>query len=504
MSEESKGCLGSGLSRSINWKQGMMIALGVPILILPAIYDVAQFVWAFSIFIWTMSVIQGFIQNISFGEMTTVFPGATGIPGCAQMAYSPEVRRGRFDRGRFIGAFCAWSYWFTWTPVVPVFTITMGDYLRAFVEPLSGVDPTALNLCLGLMIVSLMVFIGSRGLKGGALTGLLLALVSLVPMVIILIAVFPTGNFHTEYITSSVLPPEWTWSARDIVIVFGLFGLAQWCACAWETATIYGPEYKDPARDVPKALFSCGLICLVLYLFVSVAVFGALGIGEAPVEGVEDSGSGILGHGYATLVPIAKLVFGDAGGLIALVLLLSAMLLIIQTAFLGSSRTLYCMGREGNLPTFFSRTNKHGMPIVGLCTIAVVAMVLILIGNPVAILAASGMGFCIALSICSAAYVTSRTNPRFKDLPRPWSAPRGWKYVAACMAVYQGFVLLPCLMYWSYEAYGLTSVIVGIIVILAIVPIWLVTQAREYKEGEDSPPCGCGCADGRAKENEVE
>jgi amino acid transporter len=458
----------------------MLIALGVPVLILPSIYDVADILWAFSIFLWTMSVIQGFIQNVAFGEMTTVFPGATGLPGCAQMVYSPAVRKGRYDRGKMIGAFCAWSYWFTWTPVVPVFTITMGDYLRAFVEPLAGVDPTVLNLILGVMIVSVMVFIGARGLSGGALVGLLLALVSLVPMVIILAAAFPTGEFHLDNITGSVLPPTWNWGPVDIVMLFGCFGLAQWCACAWETAAIYGPEYKDPGRDVPKALFSCGLICLVLYLFVSTAVFGSLGV------------DGISEHGYATLVPIAEGVFGDIGGLIALVLLLAAMLLIIQTAFLGSSRTLYCMGREGNLPSFFSRVNKHGMPIVGLCTIALVSLVLILVGNPVAILAASGMGFCIALSIASAAYVTSRTSPRFKDLPRPWSAPRGWKYVAGCMAIYQGFVLLPCLMYWSYVRYGFSSVIVGSIIILAILPIWVVTQAKEYdadavtKEEEES------------------
>jgi amino acid transporter len=474
MSGESEGCCGSGLTRSISWKQGMLIALGVPVLILPSLYDVAGILWAFSIALWTISVIQGFIQNISFGEMTTVFPGATGIPGCAQMVFSPAKKKSKYDRGRFIGAFCAWSYWFTWTPVVPVFTITMGEYLRSFVEPLSGVDPTLLNLVLGLGIVAMMVFVGSRGLTGGALVGLVLALISLVPIVIILVATFFTGNFHMDYISTEVLPPSWTWGPVDIVMLFGCFGLAQWCACAWETAAIYGPEYKDPGKDVPKALFSCGFICLILYLFISTAVFGSLGV------------DGIAENGYATLVPIAKLVFGDIGGTLALVFLLAAMLLIIQTAFLGSSRTLYCMGREGNLPKLFAKVNKRGMPVVALSTIALVSLVLILVGNPVAILAASGMGFCIALAIASAAYVVARTNLRFKDLPRPYSAPRGWKYVAGCMAIYQGFVLLPCLVYWSMEVYGTSSVIVGTVILLAFIPIWLITQKKEAVIDEDT------------------
>lgn len=79
MSENS-----SQLRRTINWKQGMLIALGVPILILPSIGYTAGYLWGFSIVLWILSVLQGFIQNSAFGEMTTVFPDATGLPGCAQ------------------------------------------------------------------------------------------------------------------------------------------------------------------------------------------------------------------------------------------------------------------------------------------------------------------------------------------------------------------------------------------------------------------------------------
>lgn len=49
----------STLRRTINWKQGLLIALGVPILILPSIGYSASYLWAFSIALWGMSVIQG-------------------------------------------------------------------------------------------------------------------------------------------------------------------------------------------------------------------------------------------------------------------------------------------------------------------------------------------------------------------------------------------------------------------------------------------------------------
>ena len=38
----------TGLVKSIDWKQGMIIAMGVPILILPGIYDIAGTAWGLS------------------------------------------------------------------------------------------------------------------------------------------------------------------------------------------------------------------------------------------------------------------------------------------------------------------------------------------------------------------------------------------------------------------------------------------------------------------------
>ena len=65
------------LAKSIDWKQGLIIAMGVPILILPSLYDISGSVWAFSIVIWTVSVIQGFLQNMAIGEMAA----ALEVPG---------------------------------------------------------------------------------------------------------------------------------------------------------------------------------------------------------------------------------------------------------------------------------------------------------------------------------------------------------------------------------------------------------------------------------------
>ena len=83
--------------------------------------------------------------------------------------------------------------------------------------------------------------------------------------------------------------------------------------------------------------FGCGIICLIMYFFVSTVVYGSLGY------------DAITEAGTATLKPIAEYVFGDVGSFIALFFLIVAMVLIIQTGFLGSSRSLNSIAEEGNL-----------------------------------------------------------------------------------------------------------------------------------------------------------
>ena len=480
----------SGLVKSIDWKQGMIIAMGVPILILPGIYDIAGTAWGLSIFIWTISVLQGFAQNLAIGEMAATLE-TPGIGGCAQKVFT-KPNAGRYSLGKFVGAFTAWAYWFTWTPVIPIFTCTSVDYITKYLEYGLGMDPLtdmqvfAFQILLGILIFSVIVFIGSKGLSGGAKFGLILALVAIVPLlVVVLMALFgltvgggELTGFSLDLIIEDLVPPGWGWRAGDFFMVFGMFAYAQWCACAWESAATYGAEYKNPGRDVPKALISAGLVCLALYFLVPFVVYGTM----TPAQ--------IDSWGISTLYPIAELDFGSIGLIVALVLLVAGMVMLIQTAFLGSSRTLYFMGHEGNMPKLLTTTNKNGAPIYAMIFQFIMGLVFIAIihfGSVGMILAASSFGFSFALGMGMLAFIISRRNPRFKDLERPYRAPRGWFYVACFLMCYQFFVLIPCLAYWCINGgieNGMFSVIIGAVILLLYVPVWFILQFKHSKEAE--------------------
>lgn len=455
------------LVRSIDWKQGLIIAMGIPILIVPSLCDLSVNLWAMSIAIWVLSVLSGFLLNIPLGEMCATF-GVAGIGGSIQHIFRDDEKyKGRkVNYGRMIGSLGAWAYFATWVPVIPIFTIMTGVYINDYFElGFSGSSNTLFYLLLGVLIYGFIIITGRKGLEGGAKAQLILAAITIVPILIIVMVPLFTGDFHMNNITDEVVPVGWKWDGNAILMILGCFTVAQWSAVGWESAATYGAEYKEPSKDVPKALMSCGLLCLFMYFVIAFCMYGALGI------------SGINAAGAATLIPIAESDFGNIGGAVAVVLLIAGMVMIIQTAFLGTARTIQIMAKDGNFPYMFSKTNIYGVPMYAMFFEAAIGFIIILAGITASqILAVSALGFAIALGMCMLAFIKSRHDPRFKDVERVYRAPKWALPGAYFMCIFEFFFMIPGLLYYVYDSMGFGYVIIGICATLLYVPCWIVIQ----------------------------
>ena len=455
------------LVRSIDWKQGLIIAMGIPILIVPSLCDLSVNLWAMSIAIWVLSVLSGFLLNIPLGEMCATF-GVAGIGGSIQHIFRDDEKyKGRkVNYGRIIGSLGAWAYFATWVPVIPIFTIMTGVYINDYFElGFSGSSNTLFYLLLGVLIYGFIIITGRKGLEGGAKAQLILAAITIVPILIIVMVPLFTGDFHMNNITDEVVPVGWKWDGNAILMILGCFTVAQWSAVGWESAATYGAEYKEPSKDVPKALMSCGLLCLFMYFVIAFCMYGALGI------------SGINAAGAATLIPIAESDFGNIGGAVAVVLLIAGMVMIIQTAFLGTARTIQIMAKDGNFPYMFSKTNIYGVPMYAMFFEAAIGFIIILAGITASqILAVSALGFAIALGMCMLAFIKSRRDPRFKDVERVYRAPKWALPGAYFMCIFEFFFMIPGLLYYVYDSMGFGYVIIGICATLLYVPCWIVIQ----------------------------
>lgn len=449
------------LERTLDWKQGLAIALGVPVLILPSIGYFASYVWAFSIVIWMISILQGFIQNLAYGELASKFPNVSGLPGFVQAVFKSKTTNS-YSFSKFIGGFSAWGYWFAWNPVLAIFALLIGDYLQGLVPMFNDVSSNVLSLAAGGLIFSVLILINWRGSKGGAILGYILAVCSIAPLLIISIAPFVTGHFNPSNIFNYMLPTDWTWDIWHILTLFGLLAMAQWSACAWETAAVYAPEYKNPNKDIPKALFACGTICVFTFFLVQTASVGTLGI------------DAIIAEPYSPMLAIARLSMGEVGAIITILMLLASMVLIIQTALLGAARAMYSLSAEGNLPSVFSRLNKFNTPGIAMITIALFNMVLITLGTPASILAASAMGYVVANGISLFAYVKATKMKAAEE--GHFKAPKGWKYMALIMGIVNIPLYLIGLVAININDFGLRAALIGFMILFLYIPLWFYTR----------------------------
>ena len=460
------------LKRSIDWKQGLAIALGVPLLILPSLGYLPSYVAAAAILIWGLSILQTFFQNTAYAELATTFPEASGLPGFVQHVFRTENYKGKYDKGKLLGGFSAWSYWFAWNPVLAIFSILVGNYLHGLFPALAAhFTEYQLGLLSGLVIFTGLSVVNWFGLRDGAILGYILAAVSLIPLAVLTVAPFATGHFDMANITGNWAPTDWSWDTHHILILFGIFSIALWSTGGWETAAIYAPEYKNPGRDVPKALYTCGVICFFSFVLVEAAVIGVLGV------------DGVLAEPISPLIPVAHAVFGNAGTTATIIMLIAAMILIIHTAYLGSARALHSMAEEGNFPKVFGKTNRAGTPFIAMFAAAALNMALLFIGSIPAILAASAIGYTCANGIGLFAYVKAKRDPAFANLERPFKAPKGWKWVALAFGLFNVPLCVIGVVYLNSLEIGWTSTLLGFVVLAVFIPIWLYTQ-YELRSGK--------------------
>lgn len=351
-----------------------------------------------------------------------------------------------------------------WNPVMAIFALLLGNYLHGMIPALSSIPDKTISLVVGPLVFVILIIVNWKGLSGGATIGNILAVIAIIPLVILTIAPIILGKFKLSNIfTESLFPETWIWDGSHILVLLGIMAMAQWSACAWETAAVYGPDYHNPQKDLPKALFSCGFICLITFIGVQITCTGVLGI------------DGILEQPYSPMLAIAEITFGNAGAVITLVMLMASMVLIIQTALLGSSQAMQAMSIEGNLPKIFGKTNINGTPVYAMIGVAALNSGLIFIGTPSAILAASALGYVIANGITLFAYFKAKGNNKLLT-------PKWWKYVGLGCCLLNIPLYLAGIFYINKLDYGIVPALTAVGVLLLFVPFWLYARVESAKK----------------------
>ena len=328
-------------------------------------------------------------------------------------------------------------YWWGWVPTCGLTAILSASALHQWYLPAVPVPLLASGIVLALTALNLagIQWVSRLAIPVATASAAMAFASGLIP--VLHGAVDWRQATHFELIT-----PFQGWFGQLTSLMAGLY-LVGFAAPAFEAAACHVGETIDPKRNLPRAMFASGALAGLYFVVLPVVWLGTLG----PKPLGEDLAL-VLGPTWAPLV-------GDAGRAAAIWFMVFSMFSGTLQPLAGAARTLAQLAEDGLLPRLLARRLRSDAPWAATLLTAGMAILFLLIGDPVWLIAAANFTYLIGIALPSVAvWLLRRDEP---NLPRPYRAPRGTIVLGLGAAMVWGVSAL-----LGFEQYGLPTVVVGL------------------------------------------
>jgi amino acid transporter len=181
----------------------------------------------------------------------------------------------------------------------------------------------------------------------------LIVFVLLVVFAVFIVATFVEIDF--DLLAFSGYPP-----VSDIVASVALTFFAY---LGFSVITFAAGDLRDPAHELPKAMYRALGVTTVLYVLISLGVFGTLTVTQ------------VVGYGETAIAEAARPTLGDAGfTIMALAALLATSSSVLATLYASNGLTRL-LADVGQFPPFFGQRSRLGHNAGMLITAAIVLVV---------------------------------------------------------------------------------------------------------------------------------
>jgi len=192
----------------------------------------------------------------------------------------------------------------------------------------------------------------------------------------------------------------------------------------WHAPVYFSEENTDPAKSIPRSLFTGVAVVMTIYVLINFALLYALPISK-------------LAGSKLAAADAAQLIFGGYSSQIVTSIMLISLLGIINAAFLFTPRVMFALSRDGLFFRSGTKVNTGGTPSTALFVTAVVAIMLAGLGSFDKLFAFTAfLTVLVDVAAFGTIFVLRWREP---DLPRPFRA-RGYPVLPAI--VFLGAALL--------------------------------------------------------------
>ncbi|MFO0722555.1 MAG: amino acid permease [Myxococcota bacterium] len=330
------------------------------------------------------------------------------------------------------------SYWWGWVPTCGLTALLSASAINQWFLPSVPVPALACGL------VSMFTLMNLLGVGHAARAGVVIASAS--ASLAFLSAIIPVaaGTVDWHQAATFKLDAPFPGAFGDLTSIMAGLYLVGFAAPAFEAAACHVGETKDPAKNVPRAMYASATMATLYFVVLPVIWLGSIG-----AEGL--SGDLAIGLG-PTFAPL----FGAFGKSLALWFMMFNMFHGTLAPLTGVARTLSQLSEDGLLPEIFAKRNKRDCPWVAIVITAGFAIFFLLIGDPVWLVAAANFTYLIGIALPSVAvWLLRRDQPK---MHRPYRAPRGTIVLGLIAAAVWGISTV-----LGFQQFGLPTVILGLV-----------------------------------------
>lgn len=310
--------------------------IGAGIFGLPA--KVYAQIGAYSLFAFVLCALIVGLIVLCYAEVASRFT-ATGGP----YLYAREAF------GSMVGFEVGWLYWIVRVATFAANCNLLVTYLGFFI-PGANEGPT--RIALVTLVVLIITVVNLLGIRESALMTNVFTVGKLVPLLIFAVVgmfFISRGNFNFD-----AVPQYSGFSSAVLLLIYAFVG--------FEASVVLSGETKDTGKTIPFGLIVGLLIVAAFYIVIQIVSIGTLPGLATSERPIADAASVFLGPFGAAFITVGALIsiFGN-----------------LNVGVLASTRMLFAMSEQRDLPSVFERTHERfKTPYVAIIATAIVILVL--------------------------------------------------------------------------------------------------------------------------------